>query len=214
MSGTRQVPTRAIHAAPSDSDIAAEVKSRLATGDQQHARERYGELVLRHQRRANRIAYLYLRDGSDADEAVQDAFVKAFTHIGTFREELSFEVWFTRILVNGCLDRIKARDRRRRWFLPMADLPGGYERQEFAKVTEAPSPEATLLRREQRRWLTDAIQQLPDRQRLVVTLSHFGERTTREVSELTGLNESTVRVHLFRGLRKLRVILSAQEALL
>ena len=49
---------------------------------------------------------------AEADEAVQDAFVKAYSHLSTFREELPFEVWFTRILINGCLDRIKARTRR------------------------------------------------------------------------------------------------------
>ena len=62
----------------------------------------------------------YLRDAHDADEAVQDAFVKVFTHITTYREDIPFEVWFTRILVNGCLDLRKARARRLRWALPMS----------------------------------------------------------------------------------------------
>src|SRR5262249_59121070 len=69
------------------------------------------------QRRATGIAYQYLRGGSEADEAVQDAFVKAFSHIGSYRETWPFEVWFTRILINGCLDRRKARSRRDRWFV-------------------------------------------------------------------------------------------------
>ena len=72
----------------------------------------------RHQRRAARIAYHYLRDSAEADEAVQDAFVKAYQHLASFREELPFDVWFTRILINGCLDRIKARTRRERWLRP------------------------------------------------------------------------------------------------
>ena len=84
------------------------------------AREQFGDLVAHQQRRAVRIAYSYLRDAHDADEAVQDAFVKVFTHITTYREEYPFEVWFTRILVNGCLDLRKARARRLRWALPMS----------------------------------------------------------------------------------------------
>ena len=76
---------------------------------------------LMHQRRALRIAYQYLRDAADADEAVQDAFVKVFSHIGSYREAWPFEVWFTRILINGCLDRRKARARRERWFAPADD---------------------------------------------------------------------------------------------
>ncbi len=91
-----------------------------AAGQLEDARERYAELVARHQRRAARIAYHYLRDAAEADEAVQDAFVKAYQHLASFREELPFDVWFTRILINGCLDRIKARTRRERWLVPMS----------------------------------------------------------------------------------------------
>ena len=59
----------------------------------------------------------HLRDVAVGDEAVQDAFVKAYCPLASFREELPFEVWFTRILINGCLDRIKARTRRERWLV-------------------------------------------------------------------------------------------------
>ncbi len=52
-------------------------------------------------------------------------FVKAYSHLSSFREELPFEVWFTRILINGCLDRIKARTRRERWLVPMPESPSG-----------------------------------------------------------------------------------------
>src|ERR1051326_3508076 len=79
-----------------DARVAVDVKSMQAAGRTEAARERFSELVVRHQRRAVRIALHYLRDTADADEAVQDAFVKAYLHIGTFREELPFEVWFTR----------------------------------------------------------------------------------------------------------------------
>jgi DNA-directed RNA polymerase specialized sigma24 family protein len=98
-----------------DSAIAADVKALVVAGKRDAARERFGLLVTNLQRRAGRIAYQYLRDVQDADEAVQDAFVKVFTHITTYREDLPFEVWFTRILVNRCLDLQKARARRLKW---------------------------------------------------------------------------------------------------
>src|SRR5688572_31096633 len=107
-----------------DGAAASAVKAAQAEGRHADARERYAELVSRHQRRASRIAFHYLRDAAEADEAVQDAFVKAYSHLNTFREELPFEVWFTRILINGCLDRIKARTRRERWIVPMPDNGG------------------------------------------------------------------------------------------
>lgn len=173
------------------------------------ARERYAELVERHQRRAARIAYHYLRDAADADEAVQDAFVKAYTHLGTFREELPFEVWFTRILINGCLDRLKARRRRERWLARPTVDANGEERDPTENLPAlSPSPEAQLLLNERRRRLKDALVQLPERQRLVFVLSHFEGRTSKEVSAVTGLNESTVRVHLFRAIRRLRSLLA------
>jgi len=191
-----------------DTRAAIEVKALQASGDLDGARERFAELVSRHQRRALRIAFHYVRDSADADEAVQDAFVKAYTHIGTFRDELPFEVWFTRILINGCLDRLKARKRREKWLVPPSVDPSGVERNPADLLpSRGPSPEEYVLRQERRRQLQTALGQLPERQRLVFALSHFEGRSSREVSQLTGLNESTVRVHLFRAIRRLRGLL-------
>ena len=196
-----------------DARVAGEVKALSAAGKLDEARERFTELVTRHQRRASRIAFHYVRDGADADEAVQDAFVKAYSHIGTFREELPFEVWFTRILINGCLDRIKARKRRERWIAPPTIDASGVERNpaEFVPSRGA-SPEDYVLKQERRRQLHAALGKLPERQRLVFMLSQFEGRSSREVSGLTGLNESTVRVHLFRAMRRLRGLLSSNPS--
>jgi RNA polymerase sigma-70 factor (ECF subfamily) len=191
-----------------DAAAASAVKAMQADSRHSDARERYAELVGRHQRRATRIAFHYMRNAADADEAVQDAFVKAYQHLGTFREELPFEVWFTRILINGCLDRIKARTRRERWIAPMPDGPGGERDYADRMPGRGPSPEDQLLARERREALTRALAKLPERQRSVFMLSHYEGCTSREVSALTGLNESTVRVHLFRAIRKLRTLLA------
>src|SRR5258706_12664037 len=127
----RRVPLAAAGAAAPlaarsrDSQLAAEIKGLVAGGDRDVARERSGELVAHQQRRAVRIAYQYLRDVHDADEAVQDAFIKVFTHITSYREDLPFEVWVTRILVNACLDLRKSRSRRPRWARPRSARGGG-----------------------------------------------------------------------------------------
>jgi RNA polymerase sigma-70 factor (ECF subfamily) len=219
MSGTSPALVAAREA---DAVAASAVKALQAAGELDTARERYAELVARHQRRAARIAYHYLRDAAEADEAVQDAFVKAYQHLASFREELPFDVWFTRILINGCLDRIKARTRRERWLLPMSGRPGTRAGATSSATDAAPaerdltervaagglSPEQALLGRERRREIAAALSKLPERQRSVFVLSHVEGRTSREVSALTGLNESTVRVHLFRAIRKLRTLLA------
>ena len=198
----------ALNGREADTRAAVEVKALQAAGELAAARERFAELVARHQRRALRIAFHYVRDAADADEAVQDAFVKAYAHIGTFREDLPFEVWFTRILINGCLDRLKARKRREKWIVPTTVDSSGIERNPADYLpSRGPSPEEHVLRQERRRQLHAALGQLPERQRLVFALSHFEGRSSREVSQLTGLNESTVRVHLFRAIRRLRGLL-------
>ena len=189
-----------------DSDIAAAVKALILAGDREAAREKFSDLVATQQRRAVRIAYHYLRDTYDADEAVQDAFVKVFTHITTYREDLPFEVWFTRILVNACLDIGKARARRLRWVMPMAAQS---EQTAPDPVASQPGPEARLISNERARQIAAAIDQLPDRQRAVFTLCHVAEQTTSDVSAALGVSEATVRVHLFRAVRRLRKLLAA-----
>lgn len=192
-------------AAPSDDTLlAVEIRGLVERGAMDEARERFAGLVAAHQRRALRIAYQYLRDSADADEAVQDAFIKVFTHIGSYREAWPFEVWFTRILINGCLDRRKARARRERWLVPN-DSDGTFESvADTGGRAPGPDPESRLLARERRGTLAAAIDKLDGRQRTVFMLCHYGDCSPRDVSAMTGLNESTVRVHLFRAVRKLR----------
>jgi RNA polymerase sigma-70 factor (ECF subfamily) len=182
-----------------------------ASGDQDGARELFSQIVALQQRRASRIAWHYLRDAAEADEAVQDAFVKAYTHIASFQRNLSFEVWFTRILINGCLDRQKARMRRSRWLMPVADTTAHDQHVvEHASRPSEQSPEDLVLAQEWRGQLAAAVKKLPGRQRLVFLLCHYADHSTRDVAEITGLNESTVRVHLFRAIRKLRTAMEGQ----
>jgi len=193
-----------------DTRIAVEIRGLVANGAMDEARERFGELVALHQRRALRIAYQYLRDAGEADEAVQDAFLKVFSHIGSYREAWPFEVWFTRILINGCLDRRKVRQRRDRWFTPADEARMPDEARSAFGGPGIADPESQLLARERRTRLVSAIDRLDGHQRMVFMLCHFGDCTPREVSAMTGLNESTVRVHLFRAARKLRGLLGGK----
>jgi len=207
---TANLPASAGATAPvlsRDSELAGAIKALVVAGDREAARERFTDLVARQQRRAVRIAYHYLRDAHDADEAVQDAFVKVFTHITTYREDLPFEVWFTRILVNGCLDLRKARARRLRWVVPVSSSPDAPPPD---PVSPQRSVEDQLLSSERGRQIAAAVEQLPDRQRTVFTLCHMAEQSTNEVSRALGLSEATVRVHLFRAVRKLRKLLEVQ----
>jgi RNA polymerase sigma-70 factor, ECF subfamily len=192
------------------SGLAAEIKALVVAGDRDAARERFGALVAALQRRALRIAYHYLRDAADADEVVQDAFVKVFVHIEQYREELPFDVWFMRILVNACLDRLKSRARQQRWIVGASE-DNLDERPVEQAADDRPSTEHTLLVKERWQQVVRAVSVLPDRQKLVFTLSHIDERTAAEISAATGMSPATVRVHLFRAIRKLRALLGEEK---
>lgn len=207
-------PVRRALPVSEDSRLATEIRALVERGEMDEARERFAGLVAAHQRRASRIAFQYLRDAAEADEAVQDAFVKVFAHIGSYREAWPFEVWFTRILINGCLDRRKALARRNRWFVSSTDTSPASGIDEATVSVHAPAqanPEARLLARERRERMAAAIARLDGRQRTVFMLCHYGDCTPRQVSAITGLKESTVRVHLFRAARKLRGLLGGKS---
>lgn len=188
--------------------LATEIKHLAARGERDEARERFGALVALLQRRALRVAFNYLRNPADADEAVQDAFIKVFLHIEQYKEDLPFDVWFMRILVNASLDRLKARARQQRFVVPAVDEQD--ERSVAHVPATEPSSERRLLARERWAQVSREVAALPDRQRLVFTLSHVDEQSPGEIAAATGMSPATVRVHLFRALRKLRTVLGEQ----
>src|SRR5262245_57545950 len=158
-----------------DSQLAGAIKALVLAGERDAARERFAELVASQQRRALRIAYHYLRDTHDADEAVQDAFVKVFMHITTYRDHLPFEVWFTRILVNGRLEMRKARSGRQRCALAVQDSA------QLAPLDPAapdPTAEESVVAREGAQEVTARLDRFPYRQRTVVAQRHLAEQST------------------------------------
>ncbi len=201
---SRTTPTSERSGAGTDaSAMAAEVKALLDAGDREAAAERFGDLVGIWQRRALRLALHYLGNAADADDAVQDAFVKLFGHMTSYQTGLPFDAWFTRILVNACLDRAKARSRARRWLLPAGDEAGALAPLETVAAA-GPSPERQLLVAAKWQELSEAVRELPARQRDVFMLCHLDEQPPLEVAAALGMSPATVRVHLFRALRKLR----------
>jgi RNA polymerase sigma-70 factor (ECF subfamily) len=205
MSRTPPTIERTVAAGTEASAIAAEVKRLLESGDRDTAAELFGDLVSVWQRRAVRLAYHYLGNAADADDAVQDAFVKLYGHMTSYRADLPFDAWFTRILVNACLDRAKARTRARRWLVPSGD--DSHVSVIETAVADGPSPERQLLAAAKWLELSAAVQALPTRQRDVFLLTHVDEQAPQDIAATLGMSPATVRVHLFRALRKLRAAL-------
>lgn len=205
MSRTPPTTERTVPARTEASAIAAEVRRLLEAGERDAAAERFGDLVTGWQRRAVRLAYHYLGNAADADDAVQDAFVKVYGHMTSYRADLPFDAWFTRILVNACLDRAKARSRARRWLVPAGD--DSQVSVIDTAVADGPSPERQLLAAAKWQELSAAVRTLPTRQRDVFLLTHLDEQAPQDIAVTLGMSPATVRVHLFRALRKLRAAL-------
>ena len=205
MTGMPSSPQRASVTTDDASAVAGDVKALLEAGRRDEAAERFGDLVSIWQRRAVRLAYYYLANAADADEAVQDAFVKVYAHMTSFRADLPFDAWFTRILVNTCLDRLKGR--RRTPGAGPADVQAADALD--AMPSHEPSPERRLLAESAWQSVAAAVRSLPARQREAFVLCHLEEASPRDAAEALGMNAATVRVHLFRALRKLRGVLGA-----
>jgi RNA polymerase sigma factor (sigma-70 family) len=187
------------------SDAAVAVRQCVADGRLPEAHEAFGRLMVLCQRRALRLAYLYLRDAADADEVVQDAFIKVFQHIDQFDPARPFEQWFLKIVVNTALDRVRSRRRHvegRAWPQDEAES----QAIEVVASTEADA-ERQLLAAERWSAVRSTVNGLPDRQRLVFTLSQIDGQSPTDIAATTGMNAATVRVHLFRALRRVRAAL-------
>jgi RNA polymerase sigma-70 factor (ECF subfamily) len=162
----------------------------------------YEELVRRHQAVASRVAYLVLGAGGDVEEAVQEAFVKAYFALPRFRLEAPFKPWLLTIVANEARNRRKSAARRARLALRVAeDRPSG---------DAAPSPEVAVLEREEREQLLNAVNEMREEDRLVIGCRYFLGLSERETAETLHIPAGTVKSRLARSLRRLRERLEAQ----
>ena len=156
----------------------------------------YEELVYAHQGIAFRTAYVIAGNAADAEDAAQDAFVKAWRALGRFRQGAPFRPWLLQIVANEARNRRRSAGRRAHLALRAAtEEPSG---------DAAPSPEASLLSAETRETLIAAVNELPEDQRTVIALRFFAGLSEHEVAEALGLPEGTVKSRSARALERLR----------
>ena len=155
----------------------------------------YEELVRRYQDIAVRTAHLISPDG-DAEDAAQDAFVKAFAALSRFRADAPFRPWLLRIVANEARNRRRSAGRRTGLALRVAEdrRPGD----------AAPSPEAAVLAGEQRAALLAAINGLRDEDREVIGARYLLELSEAETADALGIPRGTVKSRLSRALGRLR----------
>src|SRR5688572_19857820 len=156
----------------------------------------YGELVQRHQGIAFRTAYVFARDASDAEEAAQDGFVKAYRALGRFRSGAPFRPWLLQIVANEARNRRRLAGRRANLALRVVD--------EARPGDAVPSPEAELLSVERRGELLAAVEGLREEERLVVSCRFFLGLSEDETAQTLGLKRGTVKSRTSRALAQLR----------
>jgi RNA polymerase sigma-70 factor, ECF subfamily len=156
----------------------------------------YEELVKMYQGIAFRTAYLVAGSAEEAQDAAQEAFVKAYRALGRFRRGAPFRPWLLRIVTNEARNRRRAAGRRASLALRVAadDTSGG----------AAPSPEGDLLGSESRRLLLGALGRLREEDQLVVACRYFLDLSEEETAETLGWRRGTVKSRLSRALERLR----------
>lgn len=158
----------------------------------------YGELVVLHASVAKRTA-VFMGAGSDADDVVQESFVKAYRALSTFREEAAFRPWLLRIVANETRNVLRSRGRR-------------VKREELAVLPEAVlDPADHALSAERRTELIAAVRALPEQYRLVVTCRYLLELDEQETATVLGWPRGTVKSRLHRALGRLRTQLPDKE---
>jgi len=165
------------------------------TLDEPHAFE---ELVHRYQTRLYNLAYRLTGDREEAEDLTQEAFVRAYSALHTFRKGERFSPWVYRILVNLCISFL----RRKKPQVPMDD--------DAPFVDRSLTPEQALDKKEIQDTVQKAIMSLPEQYRAVILLRHQQDLSYAEIAQALGIPIGTVKTHLFRAREMLQRLLSSE----
>ena len=176
----------------------SELVRRARSGD----REAYGMLIRRHQEVAFRTAYAVCGDAAEAEDATQEAFIKAHRALWRFRAGAPFRPWLLRIAANEARNRRRSAGRRSALALRAAAEP----------VAQVPLPEAAALASDERRELAAALAQLGPEHREVIALRYLLDLSEAECAAALGCRPGTVKSRLSRALGRLRLELEGAHA--
>jgi RNA polymerase sigma-70 factor (ECF subfamily) len=180
--------------------MSADDERRLISEAQEGNTHAFRIIVERYMKRAYDIAYSVVREHDEAEDVAQEAFVRVYRSLHTFRGNSQFGTWLYRVVMNHALNRIERNQARSRL---ETSLTGS-----MAMIAAPGEPPAEQDDRKPQ--LEQALYRLPTLQRAVVIMRHLNGLSTRQVSEILRCSEGTVKTHLHRGLRKMRTMLDSQ----
>ena len=174
----------------------------IAAGDRGH----FTALIRQYNRRLYRLARAVLRDDTEAEDALQDAYVSAYHSIQEFRGEASLSTWLSRLVLNECLGRLRRTERRSK----VITLVSANDEMTDVAEDDDHRPDLIAARAQMRTLLEQKLDQLPQAFRVVFVLRSVEELSVEETAAALGIPEATVRSRLFRAKGLLREAL-AQE---
>jgi RNA polymerase sigma-70 factor (ECF subfamily) len=168
------------------------------------------QVITSNNQRLFRTAWSILRHRSEAEEAVQAAYLSAFANIGTFEGRSALSTWLTRIVVNEALGRRRAEERRRKHLGEEGVAVLDEYRENLARGSRAELPDAALAREQIRKLLEQAVARLPDVFRTVFVLREIEGLSSEETAEVLGVPPATIKTRLFRARRRLQEMLEPE----
>jgi RNA polymerase sigma-70 factor, ECF subfamily len=184
----------------------AEIAKRCEARD----REAIRALVTANNQRLYRTAWSILKDRGEAEEAVQSAYVSAFTNLDKFEGRSSLSTWLTRIVVNEALARLRAQRRRRNQLENAGVAVLDTYRETLMRGSQPAGPDVAVAREQMRRLLEHAVGSLPEAFRTVFVLRQIEGLSGEETAEVLNIGVATVKTRLLRARRKLQDILAPQ----
>ena len=185
----------------SDDDLA--IVDRVLAGD----KEAFGELVRRHERRVYRTTLAVTSNPDDAEDAMQETFLKAFQHLAEFQRASRFSTWLTRIAVNEGLQRL----RRRRITDSLDELIASEEEMKPRQVEDwHDNPERLYARQQIREFVEEALRSLPAAYRVAFVLRDIQGLDTEEAAAALGLTISALKSRLLRARLMMREALAGR----
>jgi len=165
-------------------------------------------LVEKYKRMVYRLAMQMTKNHADADDVMQETFIKVYRSIRTFRKEAAFETWLYRIAVNEALNFVKRRERQRESTLETTS-EAEYEAITRYRAQIANDPHIHAEKAELRHHVTAAVNNLSLKHRTVVILHEFEGLTHAEIASILNCSEGTVRSRLHYARKKLRTLLKS-----
>lgn len=167
-------------------------------------------IIQRHNRRLYRIARSILRDDAEAEDALQETYLKAFLHLDEFRGDAAIGTWLCRIVMNESLDRLRRRRPTVDWSTMEEDGKPNAEIIRLPVDTSRPDPERAAAQRQIQQLLEHAIDELPEDFRIVVVARAVEDMSVEETAALLSILPETVKTRLHRARHRLRASLEAK----